>query len=439
MLVCSGPKELLESALIDGDHPARPAGVGPRGGEDAVRDHLIVLGVALVAVLAATPLARSISLAVGAVDHPGGRRVHTTPTPRLGGIAIFAGILAGIAAASRLETFDGVFATTSDPQAIILASFVIVVLGLVDDIRGVSPPAKLAGQILAAGTLVLFGVSMRYVYIPGEIGTVSLSPDLGALLTIVAIVAMINTVNLVDGLDGLAAGIVCIAATALLAYVHLGAEDGTLGLATQGGAGLATSPELLFAAVIGACLGFLVFNFHPASVFMGDTGAMLLGMLLAAAGVTAIGGVVVPRGSDFAALSIPVLVPVLVLAVPFFDTTWTILRRLRSGRAVFSPDKKHLHHRLIEIGHSHRRAVLIMYYWSALLAFVAVAVGLLPLPVVLAVLVGGVGLAGAVALTSRVLRRRRAAPVDATGDFVRFFTKSAPRTPKTGSDQRKRP
>jgi UDP-GlcNAc:undecaprenyl-phosphate/decaprenyl-phosphate GlcNAc-1-phosphate transferase len=392
-----------------------------------VRDHLIVLGVALLAVLVTTPLARSISFAVGAVDHPGGRRVHTAPTPRLGGIAIFAGILAGMAAATRLETFDGVFTTTSDPLAIILASFVIVTLGIVDDVRGLSAPVKLAGQILAAGTLVLFGVSMRYVYIPGDIGTVSLSPDLGALLTILAIVAMINTVNLVDGLDGLAAGIVCIAATALLAYVHLGAERGTLGVAAQDDLVLVTSPELVFTAVIGACLGFLVFNFHPASVFMGDTGAMLLGLLLAAAGVSAIGGVVVPRGSDFAALSIPVLVPVLVLAVPFFDTTWTILRRLRSGRAVFSPDKKHLHHRLLEIGHSHRRAVLIMYYWSALLAAVAVAVGLLPLTIVVAMLAGGVALAAAVATLPRVARQVRTRDRNGAREFVLSFTRSRAR------------
>jgi UDP-GlcNAc:undecaprenyl-phosphate/decaprenyl-phosphate GlcNAc-1-phosphate transferase len=271
---------------------------------------------------------------------------------------------------------------------------------------------------------------LRYVYVPGEIGTVVLSTDLGALLTIGAIVAMINAVNLVDGLDGLAAGIVGIAATALLLYVHLGSEEQAVGLAS--------SPELVFAAVVGACLGFLLFNFHPASVFMGDTGAMLLGLLLGAAGVTAIGSVPVPRGSDFAALSIPVLVPALVLAVPFFDTTWTILRRLRSGRAVFSPDKKHLHHRLIEIGHSHRRAVLIMYYWSALLAFAAVAAGLLPLPIVLGVLAGGVGLALAVGLVGRIRRAGRHGGGKPGQNFVFSFTKSGGREAKTPSDQRKR-
>jgi UDP-GlcNAc:undecaprenyl-phosphate/decaprenyl-phosphate GlcNAc-1-phosphate transferase len=396
-----------------------------------VRDYLIVLGTALATVVVATPLARWVALATGAVDRPGGRRVHTRPTPRLGGLAIYAGLLTALAVASRLPTFDRVFTTTSDPEAIILASSIIVVVGLVDDIRGLSAPAKLAGQIVAAGTLVLFGVFLRFVYIPGDIGTVALSTDLGVLLTVVAIVAMINSVNLVDGLDGLAAGIVCIAAMALFAYVHLGGTD-------ERAVGLATSPELLFAALVGACLGFLVFNFHPASVFMGDTGAMLLGLLLGAASVSAIGGVVAPSGSDFAALSIPVLVPALVLAVPFFDTTWTILRRLRSGRAVFSPDKKHLHHRLIEIGHSHRRAVLIMYYWSGLLAFGAVAVGLLPLRMVLAILGGGVGLAVGLSATSRLARWVGARRAGHGRPIVFSFTKSSGERSETPSDQRKR-
>lgn len=396
-------------------------------------DYLIVFAVALGTVVVVTPAIRWLSFRIGAVDHPGGRRVHVRPTPRLGGIAIFAGVLAGIATASRLPTFDTVFSDTSDPEAIIVASFVIVAVGIVDDIRGLSPPAKLAGQILAAGTLVLFGVILSYVYVPGDIGTVVLTTDLGALLTVFAIVAMINAVNLVDGLDGLAAGIVLIAACALFAYVHL--------TPTEAGEmiGLATSPELVFAAVIGTCLGFLVYNFHPASIFMGDSGAMLLGLLLGAAGVTAVGSTIAPGGRDFAALSIPVLVPALVLAVPFFDTTWTILRRLRSGRAVFSPDKKHLHHRLIEIGHSHRRAVLIMYYWSALLAFTAVAVGLLPLRLVGTVFAGGVALGLAAVLASRILRRLRGERTPRSRKFVFSFTRSEAPEAKTPSDQPKRP
>jgi UDP-GlcNAc:undecaprenyl-phosphate/decaprenyl-phosphate GlcNAc-1-phosphate transferase len=359
-------------------------------------DHLIVFAVALATVIVTTPLARYVSLRVGAIDVPGVRRIHTQPTARLGGLAIFAGVLAAIAAGSRLPAFDDVFRTTSEPEAIIVASLIIVGVGVLDDTRGISAPAKLAGQILAAGTLVLFGVNLLFVYVPPN-NVVSLSTDLGAIFTILGMVAMINAVNLVDGLDGLAAGIVVIAAVALFGYVQL-AEAHT--------DGLASSSALVLAAVAGAALGFLIYNFHPASVFMGDTGAMLLGLLLAAAGVSAIGGTIQPTRGAFAAVSIPVLVPVLVLAVPFIDTTWAILRRLRGGQAVFSPDKKHLHHRLVEIGHSHRRAVLTMYYWSALVAFAAVGISLIS-PVVLAVMLGiGVLLGGVIALVPRLVGRR---------------------------------
>jgi UDP-GlcNAc:undecaprenyl-phosphate GlcNAc-1-phosphate transferase len=362
-------------------------------------DHLLVFLTALATVLAVTPLVARLSVRLGAVDMPGERRVHTRPTPRLGGLAIFAGLLAAMFVGSRLPGFEEVFGSTSEPEAVLFASLVVVVLGVLDDTRGVSAPAKLAGQVLAAGVLVLFGVSLLFVYIPGNPGNVvSLGSDLSAILTVLAVVAMINTVNLVDGLDGLAAGIVAIAAMALFAYVQLAGAQRVA---------LASSSSMVLAAVIGVSLGFLVFNFNPASIFMGDTGAMLLGLLLGAAGVSAIGGTVQPTRGAFAAFSVPVLVPVLVLAVPFLDTAWAILRRLRAGQPVFSPDKRHLHHRLIEIGHSQRRAVLIMYYWSALLAFGAVGVGLFPLPVVLGVLAAGTLLAVAVAAVPRLSRRGR--------------------------------
>ena len=364
-------------------------------------DHLLVFLAALATVLITTPLVGRLARRLGAVDQPGERRVHEHPTPRLGGLAIFLGLLAAMVVGARLPGFREVFRTTSEPEAILLASLVVVILGVLDDTRGVSAPAKLAGQIMSAGVLVLMGVNLLFVYIPGNPGSVvSLDSDLGAILTVVAVVAMINTVNLVDGLDGLAAGIVCIAASALFCYVQF-SEATTVGLAS--------SASLVLAAVIGATLGFLVFNFNPASIFMGDTGAMLLGLLLAAAGVSAIGGTVRPSRGAFAAFSVPVLVPVLVLAVPFLDTTWAILRRLRAGQPVFSPDKRHLHHRLIEIGHSQRRAVLVMYYWSALLAFATVGLGLLP-PRMVGWIVGtGALLAVAVGALPRLTRRRPAA------------------------------
>ena len=400
-------------------------------------DHLVVFAVALGTVLVTTPIVRLAALRLGAVDVPGERRVHTRTTPTLGGLALFAGVLASFGVASILPAFDEVFRSTSEPRAIVLAAAVIVAVGVLDDVRGVSAPAKLAGQILAGGVLVLFGVRLVFAYVPGSLGIVSLSGDLGALLTVLMVVAMVNAVNLVDGLDGLAAGIVAIAAAALFAYSWLQDPQVTLGLPS--------AATLVLAAVVGVCLGFLVHNFHPASIFMGDTGAMLLGLLLAAGGVSAVGRAISPVRSDFAALSIPVLVPALVLAVPFLDTTWTILRRLASGRKVFSPDKQHLHHRLLEIGHSHRRAVLTMYYWSALLAFAAVGVGVLPLPLVGTVLATGAALGIVVAVVPRLVRGiarlvRRTGPAtpDPGSALVYPFTKSSTPEAKTASDLRKR-
>jgi UDP-GlcNAc:undecaprenyl-phosphate GlcNAc-1-phosphate transferase len=348
-----------------------------------------VLVAAFGAVAAITPLVRWLAWQVGAVAQPGARHVHTRATPTLGGLAMFAGLLTAVAIASFLPTFSELFRKTNEPEAIVLASLVIVVVGMIDDTRGLLAPAKVAGQVLAAGTLVLFGLSLRFVYIPGGLGIVYLNPDLAALLTVAAIVAMMNAVNLVDGLDGLAAGIVAIAAGALFVYGQFANPV----IVT----GLPSSASLVLTALVGSCLGFLVHNFHPATIFMGDTGALLLGLLLAAGGVSTIGNAVRPS-QDFAAFSVPALIPALVLAVPFLDTTWAILRRLWSGRAVFGPDKYHFHHRLIQIGNSHRRAVLVMYYWSALLAFVAVGVGLVP-PRLMGVVVGA-GIGGAVAIVA---------------------------------------
>ncbi|MGI9017450.1 MAG: glycosyltransferase family 4 protein [Euzebya sp.] len=345
-------------------------------------DHLIVAAVSFVVVVVTTPVVKRLAPVLGAVKVPGERHIHSRPTPELGGLAILAGVLGALGIATRLGAFDELFRTTSEPETIVLAAVVITLVGLVDDTRQLGPGAKLAGQILAAGTLVLFGLTINLVYVPfGSGGIFSLSPDAAALLTIVAVVAMINAVNLVDGLDGLAAGIVAIAAGALLVYIQV----------TPPVTDAVSSASLILAAVVGSCLGFLVYNFNPASIFMGDTGAMLLGLLLASAGVSAIGNISEPTRTDFFVASVPVLIPALVLAVPFLDTALAIVRRLGSGRSISSPDKKHLHHRLVEIGHSQRRAVLIMYYWSVLLAIGVVGWAILPSQTVLIVLAVGAG------------------------------------------------
>ncbi len=365
-------------------------------------DFLVVGAVAFAAVLVATPLVGWVARRVGAVAVPGARNVHTRPTPSLGGLAILAGILAAFGVASQLPAFAGVFTDTNEPEAIVLGALVIAAVGVRDDTRDMSPPAKVAGQVLAASLLALFGLALRFqfIYLPGPAGgqLLSIGPDVSVLLTVFGLVAMMNAVNLVDGLDGLAAGIVAIAAAALFVHTQL-AE--TIALESQ------TAAPMLLAALVGACLGFLVHNFNPASIFMGDTGAMLLGLLLGAAGVSTVGSTISVTGTSLTAVSVPVLLPVLVLAIPFADTALTVVRRLARGRSVATADKEHLHHRLLEIGHSHRRAVLILYYWSALLSFAAVGVSLVPAGVLATVVGGGVGVGVLVALGGRLLRRVR--------------------------------
>jgi UDP-GlcNAc:undecaprenyl-phosphate GlcNAc-1-phosphate transferase len=322
----------------------------------------------------ATPLVRRLAVRVGAIDRPSDRKVHPKPTPTLGGLAIWLACLAGLAAAYMLPAFDQMFAASSEPLGVVLAGTVIVALGSYDDLRGIAVPAKVAGQVLAAGLLILAGVQLLYFWIPG-LGVLSLGQDLAVPLTVIWVLAMINAVNLIDGLDGLAAGVVAIAAAAFFIYAFRG--DPISGVpSVEGFFSVEPSAAGLFSVVVaGAALGFLPHNFNPAKIFMGDSGSMLLGLVLAAATISGVGRTgESPTNTELAALAIPVLIPLLVLAVPFTDVIWAIARRLRRRRPVYRPDKEHIHHRLLEIGHTHRQAVLIMYLWSALLASVALAI-----------------------------------------------------------------
>jgi UDP-GlcNAc:undecaprenyl-phosphate GlcNAc-1-phosphate transferase len=273
-------------------------------------------------------------------------------------------VLAGLGAAWITPAFRDLFEISLEPLGVAIAGTVIVALGAYDDLRGMAAPAKLAGQILAGGILILFGVQLVYFPFPG-LGVLSLSPDLAVPLTLLWVLAMVNAINLIDGLDGLAAGVAMIAAAGFFAYAFQSAEPIYAG----------PSPaSLLSVLVVGAAIGFLPYNFHPARIFMGDSGSLLLGLILAAATVSGVGRTDVPTNPDLAALAIPVMIPLLVLAVPFTDVVLAVIRRLRRGRAVFRPDKQHIHHRLLEIGHSHRTAVLLMYLWSLLLTGSALAI-----------------------------------------------------------------
>ncbi len=330
-----------------------------------MRNYLIVFLASAGTVVVVTPMVRLLAQRFGAIDRPSDRKVHPKPTPTAGGVGILIGVLAGFGVASLMPAFRHLYKESTELQGTLWAALAITGLGLIDDVRSISAPAKAAGQILAAGLLILNGVELLLFWFPFGQGIVSLGPDLAVPLTILWVLLMVNAVNLIDGLDGLAAGIVVIAAVAFFIWVY--AKPPAFFTS-------ATPAALLCAIAAGAALGFLPYNFYPARIFMGDSGAMLLGLMLSAATVAGVGRTVQPSGGDLAAFAIPVVIPVIVLAVPLADVALAILRRMRRGQPVFAPDKEHLHHQLLEIGHTHRWAVLIMYLWSILLAGCALAV-----------------------------------------------------------------
>ncbi|GAC1611645.1 MAG: MraY family glycosyltransferase [Mycobacteriales bacterium] len=334
-----------------------------------MREYALVRCVAAAVTYLLTPIARRLAIRIGAMAEPRDRDVHAIPTPRLGGLAMYAGVCAAFLVAHQLPALSGVF-KYSDVQAITVAGGVIVLLGFVDDRWGIDALTKLAGQVVAAGIMVLLGLQLLTLSLPW-VGQLSLGPE-GVPLTVLLALVTVNAINFIDGLDGLAAGVGAIAALAFFAFSYaLSSGTITRGVAQD----RISSPTLIAVVLAGACLGFLPHNFNPARVFMGDSGSMLIGLMLAGAATSLTGQFNygnLPPATAFPAL-LPLLLPFAVLAVPFVDLLLAVVRRTRSGRSPFAPDKAHLHHRLLEIGHSHTRAVLIMYGWTALLAFGVVA------------------------------------------------------------------
>jgi len=361
-----------------------------------VREYLLTACVVAGITYLLTPLVRRFAEFVGAYTPVRDRDVHTIPTPRLGGVAMFAGVCAGLLVASRLPTLQRVF-DTSEVRGMLFGGVLLVAIGAADDRWGLDALTKLAGQILAAGVMVLQGVQLLYLPIPGN--TLSLSPDLGVPLTVIFVVLTINAVNFIDGLDGLAAGVVAIAAMAFFAYSY---EISVVHHYDR-----AAPPTLITIVLAGACIGFLPHNFNPARVFMGDSGSMLLGLMLSAATVSLTGRVDpnAVQAADFLPALLPLLMPIAVLAVPLVDLLLAVLRRTRGGQAPWTPDKLHLHHRLLQIGHTHARAVVIMYLWSALIAGGAVTIAFAHSRPML-VLAGFLGAAAVLLVASNVPRLR---------------------------------
>ncbi len=334
-----------------------------------MREYLVVFLVAAAVTYLLTVVAREIAVRTGAVAKVRDRDVHAEPIPYLGGIAMLGGLFAAYVVARELPFLSGSDPfVTEDALPVLLAGALVCMVGVLDDIFELDALTKFGGQVLAVGVLVYSGIQFRYFYQPdGDV--FALDSGQGALLTALIVVATVNAVNFIDGLDGLAAGVIGISALAFFLFCY---QLTVLNDVTR-----ATTGALLSVSLAGACAGFLAHNFHPARLFMGDSGSMLIGLVLSATAITMttqFSDVDIARGADGARASLmpmllPALLPILILIVPLADLVLAVVRRTRAGRSPFAPDKQHLHHRLLEIGHSHRRAVLIMWLWAGLIAF----------------------------------------------------------------------
>jgi UDP-GlcNAc:undecaprenyl-phosphate GlcNAc-1-phosphate transferase len=328
--------------------------------------YAVVLAVAAGTTLLLTPIVMLLARRFGVVVAPDARRRHPAPVATLGGAAMFVGFLAAISVASRMGQFHEMFKDNSEPLGVVLAAGVMFVVGALDDLREVSPPAKVAGQVFSAGLLALFGVTMFYFRVPFNLfhlDIVVLSQDLAPLVTVLWVVLLAQAINLIDGLDGLAAGIVAIAGSALFLFADRLFKAGFLDGSNIG--------PLIAIIAVGMCVGFLPLNFNPAKIIMGDAGALLLGLLLAVPTITVGGRTDAQFSGNNYFFFAPLVIPLVILGVPVIDTVFSFVRRIAHRRSWSEADTDHLHHRLVRLGHGPRRAVMILWAWTALLSGVA--------------------------------------------------------------------
>jgi UDP-GlcNAc:undecaprenyl-phosphate GlcNAc-1-phosphate transferase len=341
-----------------------------------VREYATLFTVAAAVTYLLAVLARALALRVGALATVRDRDVHAIPIPYFGGVAMLGGLAAALLVAEQLPFLSmSTGQVFTDARTVLLGGALVCLVGVLDDLYELDALMKLAGQLLAAAVIAYLGVQLLWLPLPDG-GAFGMDPAQSPLFTVFLIVATVNAVNFVDGLDGLAAGVVGIGAVAffIYTYVLVVENDQTRGL----------TAAILTAALAGVCAGFLPHNFHPARMFMGDSGSMLIGLVLASGVLTLSGQIPLATGTQgvagaeagLQATLLPVMLPVVILIVPFVDLLLAVIRRTRAGRSPFSPDKLHLHHRLLEIGHSHRRAVLLMYAIAGLVAFGTVVVSL---------------------------------------------------------------
>ncbi|TXR55296.1 MraY family glycosyltransferase [Quadrisphaera setariae] len=365
-----------------------------------MRAYLLLLLLAAGTTYLATPLARRIAEKAGAMTAVRDRDVHSVPTPRLGGLAMLAGVVVAFVAASQMPFLSDLFRDNRAPWAVLAGAAIVGLLGVADDVWGLDPLTKLAGQVLAAGLMAWQGVQLYSL--PWGGGLIVGSAGLFLAVTVLAVVVGINAVNFVDGLDGLAAGVVGIGGAAFFVYSYLFTR-------TVNTDNYANLGSLTVAVLVGVCLGFLPHNAHPARIFMGDSGSMLIGLLLAASAVSVTGQVDPASisqisGAQVAPVFLPVLLPIAVLLLPLTDLVWAVVRRVLAGQSPFAADKLHLHHRLLSLGHTHGRAVLVLWLWTAVVSFGAISLAFVPLRTAL---VGwGAALLLAVLVTLGPARRR---------------------------------
>ncbi len=340
-----------------------------------LRELGLVLLVGLAITYVVTGLVRSLLVRNGIVAEIRQRDSHTQPTPQLGGVAMFCGFVAAVFLASQLPALTRGFApVTPEMTAVLWGAFAIVLVGVLDDLFELSAPVKLVGQIVAAVIMSLMGLTWTLLFFPmGGGTTVVLDNIQSTILTSFFTVLLINAVNFVDGLDGLAAGLGMIAGAAILVFSLTVLHD-------QGGAVSAYPPAIIAAALVGVCAGFLPHNFEPSRIFMGDSGAMLIGLLLAAASTSASGKINMSLYGtvDMVALLSPFIVVAAAVFIPVLDLIWAVVRRVSAGRSPFAADRLHIHHRLLSLGHTHRKTVLVLYLWVSAVAFGAVSFSIVP-------------------------------------------------------------
>jgi len=332
--------------------------------------YIWAFAVALIVSFAVMPAVIFLARRTGAMDAPNARKVHKKPIPRIGGLGIYASFMAAIIfVAIKFGLDDEMLKET---VGLVVSGSLIVMLGLADDYKNLPAKVKLAGQICAAAVLVMF-FDVRIDFVTDPFGDYLYLDSLAIPATMFWLVGLTNTVNLIDGLDGLAAGVASIASFTIML---IALEQNFILVA------------VLTAALAGAAVGFLKYNFNPAQIFMGDTGSMFLGFMLAGISVT---------GAVKSVATIALIVPIFALGLPILDTTFAIVRRVRGGVPIFKPDKGHLHHRLLSVGFTQRQAVLLMYVISALFGLSAIAltavscqIAVLILLVVVAAIIYGV-------------------------------------------------